>query len=402
MIDLTRIPSSWRSVPLSECTEIVSGSTPRREVAEYWGGTIPWATPKDLSDLECPILEDTPEYITERGFKSCSTQLLPQGAVLFSSRAPIGLVAVAGKPMCTNQGFKSFIPGSNVHGKYLYYCLKEMVPQIQSLGNGATFKEVSKAVIGEVRIPLPPRLEEQQRIAAILDKAHTIRKKREHVLTESSRLLQSAFVDLVGDTIHNVHDWKHVPLNDYLTFLTSGSRGWAEHYVKHGKRFIRSLDVQMNEISNEDACYVNPPEGTEAERTRVQDGDVLLTITGSKVGRVAFVPDGFGEAYVSQHVAILRLNTTIRPRFLSMFLSLPTAGQLQIKQSQYGQTKPGLSLEQIRGFLVPAVPTEVQDRFCAYWQRHDRLMGNGRSAMKQAAYLFNSLVQRAFRGELQQ
>jgi len=149
VIDLKRISSSWRAVPLRECTEIVSGSTPSREIAEYWGGTIPWATPKDLSDLGGPILEDTPEYITEQGFKSCSTQLLPQGAVIFSSRAPIGLVAIAGKPMCTNQGFKSFIPGPEVHGKYLYYCLKEMVSQIQALGNGATFKEVSKAVIGD-------------------------------------------------------------------------------------------------------------------------------------------------------------------------------------------------------------------------------------------------------------
>jgi len=260
---------------------------------------------------------------------------------------------------------------------------------------------VSDRIILNSKIPAPPA-KEQQRIAAILDRADAIRRKREQVLTQSSHLLQSAFVDLVGDTIHNSHGWKHVLLNEHLSFLTSGSRGWAEHYVKHGKRFIRSLDVQMNAISNEDPCYVNPPEGTEAERTRVQDGDVLLTITGSKVGRVAFVPEGFGEAYVSQHVAILRLNTNLRPRFLSMFLSLPTAGQLQIKQSQYGQTKPGLSLEQIRGFLVPAVPTEVQERFCAYWQRHDRLMDNGRSAMKQAAYLFNSLVQRAFGGELQQ
>jgi type I restriction enzyme S subunit len=282
--------------------------------------------------------------------------------------------------------------------RYLYHFLKQA--DLERFSIVTAIPGLNRDSVYSVKMPLPSSTKEQQRIAAILDKADAILRKREHILSQSSQLLQSAFVHLVGDTIHDTHVWKHVPLNEHLTFLTSGSRGWAEHYVKHGKRFIRSLDVQMNKISDEDACYVNPPEGAEAERTRVQDGDVLLTITGSKVGRVAFVPDGFGEAYVSQHVAILRLNTTIRPRFLSMFLSLPTAGQLQIKRSQYGQTKPGLSLEQIRGFLIPAVPTEVQDRFCAVWQQHNRMMQKSESAVKQGAALFDSLVQRAFRGEL--
>jgi type I restriction enzyme, S subunit len=190
------------------------------------------------------------------------------------------------------------------------------------------------------------------------------------------------------------------PLDRHLEFLTSGSRGWAEHYVRAGKRFIRSLDVQMNRIGSDEIVYVDPPPGTEADRTRVRDGDVLVTITGSRIGRVAFVPSSFGEGYVSQHVAIVRLKSTLRPQFCSMFLSLPIGGQRQIAKAQYGQTKPGLSLTNIREFQIPIPPLDEQDRFLAFWDRHDAMAIRQANSTLEANDLFSSLVNRAFRGEL--
>ena len=96
-------------------------------------------------------------------------------------------------------------------------------------------------------------------------------------------------------------------LGDNLLFITSGSRGWSEYYSPTGQRFIRSLDVQMNYIGNEDMAFVLPPDNSEARRTQSKAGDVLLTITGSRIGRVAPVPDDLDGAFVSQHVAILRM-----------------------------------------------------------------------------------------------
>ncbi|MFM7884367.1 MAG: restriction endonuclease subunit S, partial [Microcystis panniformis] len=95
------LPKNWILIPLGDCCQIISGSTPKRNKPEYWGGDIPWVTPKDLGKLKTPVLKDAPEKITEAGYKSCSTTLLPQGSILFSSRAPIGYVAIAGRPMCT-------------------------------------------------------------------------------------------------------------------------------------------------------------------------------------------------------------------------------------------------------------------------------------------------------------
>ena len=149
-------PFDWRIASLGKCCEVVSGGTPKRDVPEYWGGNIPWATPKDISGLDQPDFSEPPECITELGLTKSSAKLLPAGSVLMSSRAPIGLLAVAAKPMATNQGFKSLIPGPEIDSRFLYYALKRMVPYIQERGSGATFKEVSKSVVSEMSIAFPP------------------------------------------------------------------------------------------------------------------------------------------------------------------------------------------------------------------------------------------------------
>lgn len=119
----------------------------------------------------------------------------------------------------------------------------------------------------------------------------------------------------------------------------------------------------MNHISNDSAVFVDAPQGAEAERARVRTGDVLLTITGSQIGRIAPVPTHLERAFVSQHVAILRLNPGLLPVFLSMFMSLESGGQGEIARLQYGQTKPGLNLDQIREFRIPVPPPAATEKF---------------------------------------
>jgi type I restriction enzyme S subunit len=284
---------------------------------------------------------------------------------------------------------------------YLFYFTQtnEFVSRLTELSIGAGYPAVTDNNILESEIPLPP-LDEQKRIAATLSKADRLRRLRRYARELSDGYLQSVFLEMFGDPVSNPRGWPMHKLGKHLTFITSGGRGWAKYYAPTGDRFIRSLDVQMNRISDSDTVYVKTPNNAEAERTQVQPGDVLLTITGSRIGRVAPVPDSIGKAYISQHVAILRLDSKLRPDFLSMFLSLGQGGQLQIQQLQYGQTKPGLGFQQIRSFKVPIPPLDYQQKFARIVHKYERLRALQRESARQAEHLFQSLLDRAFRGEL--
>ena len=161
------LPEGWRWAKLGEVCEVIGGSTPDTGNSAYWNGDIAWVTPTDLGKFTDITILATSRQITLSGLQNCGTQMLPVGTVIMSSRAPIGHLAIAGVSLCTNQGCKSFVPGMGVDSVFLYWAIKRAVPDIQALGSGATFAEVSKSILYQFEIPLPT-LPEQQRIAAIL------------------------------------------------------------------------------------------------------------------------------------------------------------------------------------------------------------------------------------------
>ena len=155
---------------LGDLGKIVGGSTPSTKDSENYGGNIPWITPKDLTNLKGRYVEKGERNITEKGYRSTSTKMLPPNSILFSSRAPIGYIAINKKEVCTNQGFKSIIPNSKVNYMFLYYLLKYNKNKVESLGIGTTFKEISGSVMKEIKVDIPETLEEQIKIAIILSK----------------------------------------------------------------------------------------------------------------------------------------------------------------------------------------------------------------------------------------
>ena len=138
------VPIGWEVENLIDFAEIKNGATPSTSDEANYGGDIVWITPKDLSDQQSKFVYQGERNITKQGFDSCSTSMLPTNSVLMSSRAPIGLVSIAKHEVCTNQGFKSFIPKSISDSIYLYYYIKHHIKQIEQLGTGTTFKEVSR------------------------------------------------------------------------------------------------------------------------------------------------------------------------------------------------------------------------------------------------------------------
>ncbi|MGL2635255.1 restriction endonuclease subunit S [Helicobacter pylori] len=160
--------SEWQTFCLKDLGKIVGGATPPTNNPKNYGNKIAWITPKDLSTLQGRYIKKGSRSISRLGFKSCSCVLLPKHAILFSSRAPIGYVAIAEKRLCTNQGFKSIIPNKKIYFEFLYYLLKYHKDNISNIGGGTTFKEVSGATLGLFEVKIPPTYYEQQKIARTL------------------------------------------------------------------------------------------------------------------------------------------------------------------------------------------------------------------------------------------
>ena len=181
----------WRTCTIGDLGTVVGGATPStKRVENYDGGTIAWITPKDLAGFSGRFIFCGERCITEQGLKSCSTQLVPAHTVLFSSRAPIGYIAIAGQDVCTNQGFKSVVPNESTDYMFLYYLLKYSKDKIENLGSGTTFKEISGSTMRGIEVFVPEAVEEQRRIASILS---MLDDKIEKNIAVNENLQQQAF-----------------------------------------------------------------------------------------------------------------------------------------------------------------------------------------------------------------
>lgn len=229
MVVEARSPNGWPQVRLGDACRVVNGTTPRSTNGAYWNGEIVWITPADLGQLGSRKIHNSNRRISKAGFDSCGLELVPAGTVVLSTRAPIGHLGIAEVPLCTNQGCKSLVPGNDVDSLYLYFALRYAVPELRSIGSGATFSEISKTQVGNFAIPLPP-LVEQRRIAARLNEqmAHVARARAaaEERLRLARLLPELASVAAVdGDATESV-------LDDALFHVTEGiGAEWAEYEV---------------------------------------------------------------------------------------------------------------------------------------------------------------------------
>lgn len=393
---------SWPLVKLSDCCEVVGGATPKREVPEYWDSPdVPWITPKDVSDLACPTLEDAPEYISEAGFKSCSTSMLPKGSVLVTSRAPIGNIAIAGRDLCTNQGFKSLIPSESVDGLYLYYCMKHSSQRLQALGNGATFKEVSKKIVEEFEIPLPP-LSEQKRIASILDKADAIRRKRQQAIQLADDFLRAVFLDMFGDPVTNPKGWEVKPLGSFCSFQ-GGFAFKSSDYADSGVPLVKISNVHFENVEWEDISYV--AEGFLASRSdfSLKTGDLVMAMTRPIIKslnavKLVEIKERDIPALLNQRVGRFRRYEDVVARgFLKYFL-YSDYFKSEVEKLCSVALQPNVSSNQIESIYCYLPPRSIQEQF----SRIVSSVSVFEPKLKVAAIenLVTALSQKAFAGQL--
>ncbi|EDH8379136.1 restriction endonuclease subunit S [Salmonella enterica] len=353
---------SWPMVKLKDCCEVVGGATPKRNVAFYWDGDIPWITPKDVSNLSEPYIYEAPEYISKAGYKSAATYMLPVGTVLLTSRAPIGNVAIAGIELCTNQGFKSLIPGQNVHSKYLYHCIKKFVPQLELLGNGATFKEVSKRVVEDFEIPLPP-LEEQKRIAAILDKADGVRQKREQAIKLADDFLRATFMKMFGTPAQNIHNFPKGTIRDLIDSVNYGTSAKAS--VGSGEYPV----LRMGNITYQggwdftDFKYLDLSE-KDKDKFLVQKGDLLFNRTNSKelVGKTAIYEEDRPMAFAGYLIRV-RPNLNGNNYYLSGCLNSTYGKTTLVNMCKSIVGMANINAQELQDIEILIPPKHLQDEY---------------------------------------
>ena len=186
------IPISWETKLIDDVAEIYNGATPSTINELNYGGDIVWITPKDLSDQKQKFVYKGERNISQVGYDSCSTHLLPSNTILMSSRAPIGLLAIAKTELCTNQGFKSFVPKSGNTAIYLYYYLQHHIRQVEQLGTGTTFKEVSREDI--LKFPILKPSDNvldlwEEMVSPLNDRQLEIQKENESLTKQRNELL---------------------------------------------------------------------------------------------------------------------------------------------------------------------------------------------------------------------
>lgn len=257
----------WIKVKISDLGQVVGGATPSTKKDEYYNGDIAWITPKDLSDFKCRYISRGERNITKAGMDSCSTQLLPKNTVLFSSRAPIGYVAIAENEMCTNQGFKSVIPNENIDCLFLYYLLKFNKDKIEAMGSGTTFKEVSGSTMRNIEVTIPESKKVQVRIAAILDaidsKIENNIKINNDLEQQAMALFKSWFIDYELFDGQVPTTWKYGVLGDFVEIKRGGSPRPIQNFLS---------DSGLHWLKISDATGISSPFINEIKEYIIEEG----------------------------------------------------------------------------------------------------------------------------------
>ena len=279
--------------------------------------------------------------------------------------------------------------------KYLYYIL--IARGLNDVVSGSAQPQITRENLSKVKIP-NPSFPTQQKIANILDKADELRQYNKQLIEKYEALTQSLFLDMFGDPVKNENGWELKTLGDIVDFLTSGSRGWAKYYSNEGDIFLRIQNVGYNKLRLDDICYINTPNTAEAIRTKVLSGDIVLSITAD-LGRTAVIPDNFPNAFINQHLAILRLSKENNPIFVSAFIA-SSGGQTLFNKLDKGGVKAGLNFTDIKSYNIFCPPIELQNQFAERVAIIETQKQQAQEAFAKSEVLFQGLLQQAFNGEL--
>ena len=303
--------------------------------------------------------------------------------------------ASACEPMTSVLGtMQALIPNSNVERDYLLHLVRSL--RLGEGFSGSTIPHIYFKDYGRLEVPLPP-LEAQKQIVSQLGLVEAQIEQAEAQIEQLDHLVKSRFVEMFGDTYLNSMNWTSCRLGDLISFMTSGSRGWARYYSDDGGYFLTIKNVRNCKIDISDVQHVVAPEGKESVRTKVKENDVLISITAD-LGRTGVVTKEIADhgAYINQHLACIRLiDDSVHSVFLSHFLESPGGINQFAKKNQNG-VKAGLNFNLIRSLEIQMPPFALQQEFAAFVTQVDKSRFIAQQQIEKLQMLYDSLAQEYF------
>jgi type I restriction enzyme, S subunit len=413
------IPKYWEIKKLEDIGKIVSGGTPSTKVPDYWDGDVSWITPADLSGYNEKIIYKGRKSLTENGLKNSSARLMPKGSVLFSSRAPIGYIVIAGNEVCTNQGFKSIIPNDSISSDYLFYYLNASKQKAEKVASGTTFKEISLKAFSQLEISIPPLPEQYRIVAKIEELFNSLDKGIESLKTSKQQLkvfrqavLKWAFEGrFTNKTVHEGElpkGWKWI---SFSQLVNSSQNGISKRNSKEGKEFkvLRLSDIELLSIDYSLPRYIRLSKD-EIDKYKLYEGDlVCIRVNGSKdlVGRLILVKvrDEYEDWAFCDHF----IRFTPEPKaafqaFLFYYFQLSIVRKFvqEYMVSSAGQNT--VSQGTIKSVMVPLPPLPEQHTIVAEIESRlsvcDKMEESITQSLEQSEALRQSILKKAFEGRL--
>ncbi len=408
---LFNIPDDWKWMKMGEISEVIGGGTPKTSISEYFAnGDIPWLTPADLSNYELKYVSKGARNITDLGLSKSSARLLPKGTVLFTSRAPIGYVAIASNEIATNQGFKSFVlDGSIAESEFVYYWLKANKELAESYANGATFLELSGKKAKILPIPIPP-ISEQKRIVEKLDALlsridHAIKE-----LTESLELADDLFASSLNEafnplgSIKNAEgvyelpegwEWRKIgEIADLLGGATPSKRN--PEYWKGDINWASVRDLNVDILTETE--FKITIDGLRSCSTNLIEPNNVIIATRVGLGKVVInkIPTA-----INQDLKGVIPSKDVQLKYLyNWFKSIAS----HIEDNGTGATVKGVKIGFIKSLNIPIPPITEQERITQQLEslsyQSKELNIQLQSQLGELQDLKASLLDAAFRGEL--
>lgn len=289
---------------IEEIGTVVGGGTPSTKNPNYYGGNIPWITPKDLANYEKRYIQYGERNITDEGLKHSSAKLVPANTILMTSRAPIGYLAIAANEVSTNQGFKSIICDEKVVSpKFLYYLLQYEMENIKSLGTGSTFSEISGRVVKNIEVNLP-NIENQKKIEGVLDAVDEKIETNQHIIANLEELSQTLFKhwfvdfefpdengapykanggEMIDSELGKIpKGWKVSKFNDYIENIIAGDWGKQNEEGNYTcpTRIIRGADLDSFSKGNKGKAPIRYILEKNYKKKKLIAGDIIIEISG--------------------------------------------------------------------------------------------------------------------------